>query len=138
MSDLLAILAILIAAVSAAIAVVVWFFLRKMQRHQDGIYEEISALAVANKRLIERIGELEKRSAARPEKIEKAPEPAPQKATPEPAAPSKEHESLWHDVIYLAKQGLSADTIAKDLNITRGEVELILGLHNFKPKQADE
>ena len=138
MSDLLAILAILIAAVSAAIAVVVWFFLRKMQRHQDGIYEEISALAVANKRLIERIGELEKRPAARPEKIEKAPEPPPQKATPEPAAPSKEHESLWHDVIYLAKQGLSADTIAKDLNITRGEVELILGLHNFKPKQADE
>jgi hypothetical protein len=45
--------------------------------------------------------------------------------------------SLWQDVIFLARQGVSADKISKDLNITRGEVDLILSLQKFDPKSEN-
>ena len=54
-----------------------------------------------------------------------------------PKAKNETQKNLWHDVVFLARQGLTADKIARDLNITRGEVELILGLHNFKPREND-
>lgn len=135
MSFFVDIIIVIISVVACGIAVVLWAKVRKLEIHQNGLYQEISALALANKRLIERIKKLEqtkaspvikKQSPAKTGKIEK-------KSLPEG---TQKQESLWQDIIFLAKQGLSADTIARDLSITRGEVELILGLHKFKPEKS--
>jgi regulator of replication initiation timing len=141
MEILLASLALLAALVAAVLAVWQRKTIASLKRHQDGLYEEISALAIANKRLVDRIAALESNSreqaqtsaesTLRREALPVAPDTGNEKNRGKQRA---EQESLWQDVIFLAKQGLSADTIAKDLNITRGEVELILGLHHFKPK----
>lgn len=117
-----------------------------LTRQHESLVAELTRQVESNRGLTRRITHLEKvvislqNSPVKEGKIQKVKKEPVQQVKPEPTPPvsreseSKEQESLWHDVIFLAKQGLSADTIARDLNITRGEVELILGLHNFKPK----
>jgi hypothetical protein len=134
MNLILAIIAILLSVVAGGLALVLWKKTAKLKIHQDGLFQEISALTIANKRLIDRIRFLENRAQPaikQTDPVRKTEETGGERA---PRPSNEEQKNLWQDVIFLAKQGLSADTIARDLNITRGEVELILGLHNFKPK----
>ena len=134
MNLILAILALLLAAVAACLIIVLWRRTAKLKIHQDGLYQEISALTIANKRLIDRIRAIENRAQPAFKKTEAMRKTGDTGNERAPRPSNEEQKNLWQDVIFLAKQGLSADTIARDLNITRGEVELILGLHNFKPK----
>jgi hypothetical protein len=134
MTLILAILALLFSAIAGGVVIMLWRRSAKLKIHQDGLYQEISALTIANKRLIDRIRSLENRALPgfKQKETQRKTEKAGSEKVPRPS--NEEQKNLWQDVIFLAKQGLSADTIARDLNITRGEVELILGLHNFKPK----
>jgi hypothetical protein len=134
----LALIALFLATGALLAVAILWHRARQANVRQNGLFEELAALTLFNKNLINRIQKLEKRAAVAPSVITQTavtqaqkPEPLPNKSKEAP----EETKSLWKDVIFLAKQGLSADTIARDLHITRGEVELILGLHNFKPKE---
>ena len=144
MENLLGIIAILFSLVTLVVSIFAFLNSRKVESVKDGIHEEINSIATSNKRLIERISRLEKdqkliqtelnKLKTRPEVIEK---PQPVIEPPKPTTVKEEKQiddSPWQDVIFLAKQGVGADKIARDLNITRGEVDLILGLHQFKPK----
>lgn len=137
MSSLLEILAILIALATASVGLVLWGRINRLTSHLDALYQEITSLTIANKRMIDRMKEVESGLVRlhSEEGVETG------KTEPRPKVlediPEKEQESMWQDVLFLAKQGLSADTIARDLNITRGEVELILSLHKFQPDGED-
>lgn len=124
-----------VAALALLVAIFALISARAAQRRLAGAFQEIAALGLAQQKLLDRLKHPEPPSApaepAPSQRADRKPQPA-RAASREP-----EHENLWQDVIFLAKQGLAADTIARDLNITRGEVELILGLHNFKPKKAE-
>jgi len=43
-------------------------------------------------------------------------------------------QAVKEDILFLAQQGLSPETIARDLGVPRGEVELILDLERFGRK----
>ena len=140
MFPLLETIGILVALLAGAVALVVWRKLSSFNKQQNGIYEEISALAIANKRLIERIKSVEEKLAQKSTPVIEKRIPS-RKIEPTETGTEQtklEQKSLWQDVLFLAKQGLSADTIARDLNITRGEVELILGLESFKADKKTE
>lgn len=127
-----------VATVALLIAVIALVRARTANRRLIGAFQEIAALGLAQQKLLDRLKHPEPEAPMPAER----PDPAPMQRKSAPARsrskqPEPEHESLWQDVIFLAKQGLTADTIARDLNITRGEVELILGLHNFKPRKSE-
>lgn len=126
-----------------------WLFMlsrrvTELTRQHESLIQELTRQVEANRNLSARLSVLESKVNQLKQPAPALEKPKPKKVKPVPAAKpelqiprekSEGQENLWHDVVFLAKQGLAAETIARDLNITRGEVELILGLHNFKPKE---
>jgi len=146
MTSFLALLATIIALGALWVAWMLWQRQSAVEKKLDTAFTEQHNLALKLKQLEQ---DHEKQETSRiaaemysPTAVASSSEPNPSvKKRPTIPKTKPEHDeneasSLWQDVIFLAQQGVSADKIASDLNITRGEVDLILSLKNFKPDET--
>lgn len=129
---LLNILVVLFGA--SAIALSLWVYRRQqhLSERQDGLLHEIENLASDHRRLLEQVHGLSHKQRVMTDRIRDA---GNIEATPEPEDPARGgKQNLRQDVLFLDSQGLSAEIIARDLDVAIGEVELILGMNRYKAK----
>ena len=130
----LAVLAILMAATALALAAFSLMSGRSATRRYEGLLEELKQLAGAQRRVIEQLHALDQRQRALGEKLSNLEQNAAGNGTPQTEAEEEDRldpQAVKADILFLAKQGLNAETIARDLGVPRGEVELILDLERF-------
>lgn len=137
---LLTALTALVVAVAAAVFSYLVFRKREFTARQlQRIYDELKARSLEIQKLTRQVEIFKSRLPAEEgNELQTYSRPASRPPEPEKKEQKTDEEdvsSLWQDVIFLARQGLSADKISRDLNITRGEVDLILSLENFDPEK---
>jgi DNA-binding NarL/FixJ family response regulator len=133
MQALLSIIALLTAGAALVFALSLFFRLRSMAERQAGVLAELEQIAVAQRRVLEQFHSLTHRQRVLADKLAGT-ESEPGQNGGQEEASQLDHRNVKEDILFLARQGLSAETIARDLNIPCGEVELILDLERFSAK----
>ena len=130
----LALLALILAAIALALAAFSLVSGRSAAARYEGLLEEIKQLAGAQRRVIEQLHSLDQRQRALSEKLNGIEQNAAGNGEPHEEGDEADRldpQAVKEDILFLAKQGLNAETIARDLGVPRGEVELILDLERF-------
>jgi uncharacterized coiled-coil protein SlyX len=128
----LAFIALLVAAAALALVLVLFFRLRSLAERQEGVISELEQIGAAQRRVLEQFHSLAHHQRMLVEKLGNSDAEASHRQQEESAR--LDPQKVKEDILFLARQGLSAETIARDLNIPRGEVELILDLERFSAK----
>lgn len=132
--DILAFIIIGSIAFWAAVGIVILiFYYRSLSLRQDGMINEIEDIAAAQRRTMEKLHGLGHKFNLMSEKLNKQ-EEKPDKNI-ELTRQEVDQKTVKEDVLFLARQGLDVKTIAKDLGVPSGEVELILDLERFSAKE---
>jgi hypothetical protein len=132
MELLLAIFALLLAAAALLLAVHGLARGGRVVESQNGIREELTQVAGAQRRLLEQVHNLAHRQKVLAERLGDMSDDSEAQQLEE--AMGIDPQAVKEDVLFLARQGLSAEKIARELNIPRGEIELILDLERFGTK----
>ena len=109
-----------------------YLLFRNLSLRQAGMRDEIENLAAVQRRALERLHNLSHKVQILSESIPG--NERQEQGNAEPPEPTVDLQSVKEDVLFLAEQGLDVKTIAKDLGLPSGEVELILDLERFGRK----
>ncbi|HUX07363.1 MAG TPA: hypothetical protein VMX35_08625 [Acidobacteriota bacterium] len=131
MQTFLIVISLILAAGSAVLAAALFFRVRALAERQEGLLSELEQIAAAQRRVLEQFHGLAHRQRALAEKLSSSPDPETTRERAEANGAHLDPQKVKEDILFLARQGLSAETIARDLNIPSGEVELILDLERF-------
>jgi hypothetical protein len=107
------------------------FYFRSLSARQQGMLHEIENIAASQRRALERLHSLTHKVRILGEHYRREERVEAQAGD----TSDSEFKAAKEDVLFLAGQGLDAKTIAKDLGIPSGEVELILDLEKFSKKK---
>jgi len=122
----------IVATLAAAAAAAILFWVRSLATGQRAVCKELEEVAASQRRILEKFHSLAHRQRILSRKIEgEARADAERGVDREHPEDSGEKQAVKEDVLFMAKRGLDAAQIARDLGIPRGEVELILDLHRF-------
>ena len=132
MQLLLAAFGVLVALAAGLGVVALALAVRRLAERQQGVLHELEQLSAAQRRVLEQAHSLAHKQRVLAEKVG---EVAGGAAAAGEARLEPDQKAIKEDVRFLAGQGLSADRIAKELNVPLGEVELILDLDRFGAKR---
>lgn len=132
MLEIIVFAALALALLSAAISLILLFRLRNLALRQDGIVSELVEVSAAQKRILEQFHGLAHKQSILADKLAAS---GDRQSKDDVESAVRNPKAVKEDVLFLARQGLNAGKIAKDLNIPKGEVELILDLDKFSAQE---
>ncbi len=129
MQGMLILLAVALALLAVVLSAVLLFRNRNLTMRLEGMLNEVEEIRATQRRVLEQFHGIAHRQKILTEKIAGKVAAKTADAKEPPVLDSK---AVKEDVLFLSRQGLSAERIARDLSIPRGEVELILDLAKFR------
>lgn len=109
--------------------IALYFFCRSIAVRQEGTMHEVEEIGAAQRRTIEKLHSMAHRLRVLAEQLPRDSRAGALSGEAEKTA--EEVKAVKEDVLFLHRQGLDAVTIARELGIPSGEVELILDLERF-------
>jgi len=134
MEFLLSVLALLAAAGAWVLALVAMRRSRQAAERQDGFVAEVEQIAAAQRRVLEQLHGLAQKQRSLAEHVKDERVAGAREVQDGGDEDQLDPQAVKEDILFLAQQGLSPETIARDLGVPRGEVELILDLERFGRK----
>ncbi len=134
MQIFLIVISMILAAGSAALALALLWRVRSLSERQEGLLHELEQIGAAQRRVLEQFHGLAHRQRVLSERLSATTDRETTRERAKDGGVRLDPQKVKEDILFLARQGLSADTIARDLNIPCGEVELILDLERFSAK----